>query len=94
MTGDPGPRIPRTKIVATVGPACESADGLRAIVEAGADVLRLNLSHGTLDAHRSTLSLIRELEARLDRPIAVMADLPGPKIRLAGAVTDELGRER
>ncbi|MAD19278.1 MAG: pyruvate kinase [Planctomycetaceae bacterium] len=90
MTGDPGPRIPRTKIVATVGPACESADGLRAIVEAGADVLRLNLSHGTLDAHRSTLSLIRELEARLDRPIAVMADLPGPKIRLAGAVTDEL----
>lgn len=85
-----GPRTARTKVVATVGPACDSADGLEAIVAAGADVLRLNLSHGTLETHQATLSRIRALESRLDRPIAIMADLPGPKIRLGARVEHEV----
>lgn len=85
-----GPRTARTKVVATVGPACDSDDGLEAIVAAGADVLRLNLSHGTLETHQATLSRIRSLEARLDHPIAVMADLPGPKIRLGVRVGSEV----
>ena len=86
MSRTGGPRTARTKVVATVGPACDTAEGLEAIVAAGADVLRLNLSHGTLETHQATLSRIRSLEARLARPIAIMADLPGPKIRLGARV--------
>ena len=90
MSSSRGPRTARTKVVATVGPACDSVEGLEAIVAAGADVLRLNLSHGTLETHQSTLSRIRSLEDRLGRPIAVMADLPGPKIRLGTRVVEAL----
>ena len=85
-----GPRTARTKVVATVGPACDSGEGIEAIVAAGADVLRLNLSHGTLATHQATLSRIRSIEARLDRPIGIMADLPGPKIRLGLRVEPEV----
>ena len=85
-----GPRTARTKVVATVGPACDSREGIEAVVAAGADVLRLNLSHGTLATHQATLSRIRSIEASLDRPIAIMADLPGPKIRLGLRVEREV----
>ncbi|MEO6434499.1 MAG: pyruvate kinase [Tepidisphaeraceae bacterium] len=77
----------RTKIVATMGPATASAETLYHLFDAGADVCRLNFSHGTLDQHLQMLRLIREAAARFDRPIAILGDLGGPKIRL-GPVAD------
>ncbi len=72
----------RTKIVATLGPATATVDTLLKLFEAGADVCRLNFSHGDLDGHLLMLRTIREAAARFDRPIAVLGDLCGPKIRL------------
>ncbi|HEV3025818.1 MAG TPA: pyruvate kinase, partial [Pirellulales bacterium] len=72
----------RTKIVATVGPACRAPDQMAELIEAGADVLRLNMAHGDLEEHEETLAAIREVGCRLGRPIGVLADLAGPKIRL------------
>jgi pyruvate kinase len=74
----------RTKIVATIGPASSSTEVLGRLIDAGADVMRLNLSHGTVDDHLEVLARIREVAADRRRPAAVLADLPGPKIR-AGA---------
>ena len=72
----------RTKIVCTVGPATESAERLRQIIEVGADVLRLNFSHGTLDEHQATVRRIRAIAAEVGKPVAILQDLPGPKIRI------------
>ena len=72
----------RTKIVATMGPACSSPEMLFTLFEAGVDVCRLNFSHGSLDDHLLVLRNIREAAARWDLPIAVLGDLGGPKIRL------------
>ncbi|MEA2709293.1 MAG: pyruvate kinase, partial [Phycisphaerales bacterium] len=80
----------RTKIVATMGPACAEVDTLYRLFEAGADVCRLNFSHGTLDQHLLMLRIVREAAARFSHPIAVLGDLGGPKIRL-GQVADENG---
>ncbi len=77
----------RTKIVATMGPACGDVEMLLQLYEAGVDVCRLNFSHGDLDAHLLTLRNIREAASRYDEPIAVLGDLCGPKIRL-GQVKD------
>jgi len=71
----------RTKIVATLGPATEGREELAAVLRAGADVVRLNLSHGPLEDHLAALAMIRELAASLGRPVGVLVDLPGPKIR-------------
>jgi pyruvate kinase len=73
--------IGRTKIVATIGPESEHPDRLGALIDAGADVVRLNLSHGTLDEHLERLTLVRRIAAARNRYVAVLADLPGPKIR-------------
>jgi pyruvate kinase len=80
----------RTKIVATMGPACGSADMLYTLFEAGVDVCRLNFSHGSLDDHLLMLRNIREAAARWSQPIAVLGDLGGPKIRL-GKIADNNG---
>jgi pyruvate kinase len=72
----------RTKIVATIGPACSSPDVLARLVQAGVDAARLNLSHGTHDQHREWARLVREMEKTLGRPIALIADLQGPKLRI------------
>ena len=77
----------RTKILATMGPACSDVETLCRLFEAGADVCRLNFSHGNLDQHLLTLRNIHEAAARYDRPIAILGDLGGPKIRL-GPVAD------
>jgi pyruvate kinase len=77
----------RTKIVATIGPASDSAEVLGDLIDAGMDVVRLNLSHGALDGHLERLARVRAVAAQRGRPIAVLADLPGPKIR-AGAFPD------
>lgn len=72
----------RTKIVATVGPACANAETLREMILAGANTFRLNFSHGTHDVHQRTIRLIRQVENELNRPIGILQDLQGPKIRL------------
>src|SRR4051812_35649895 len=83
-------RMIRTKIVATMGPACGDVETLLRLFEAGADVCRLNFSHGSLEAHLQNLRNIREAAARYSHPIAVLGDLCGPKIRL-GQVADQDG---
>ncbi len=81
----------RTKIVATLGPATAYPEVMAAMMAAGLDVARLNLSHGTHDSHRLQLRLAREAAAAAGRPLAFMFDLQGPKIRIErfrdGAVT-------
>jgi len=72
----------RTKIVATVGPACRNPELLSSLVLAGADVFRLNMAHASLPEHQETLAMIRQVSKDLRHPIAVLADLAGPKIRL------------
>ncbi len=71
----------RTKIVATIGPACSSEDVLREMFRAGMNVARLNMSHGDHKDHLERLQLIRRISKELERPVAVLADLQGPKIR-------------
>jgi pyruvate kinase len=71
------------KIVATLGPATASPEMIEALFEAGADVFRLNFSHGSHEDHLASHTAIRELEARSGRPIAVLIDLQGPKLRIA-----------
>ncbi|MDO5605035.1 MAG: pyruvate kinase [Paracoccus sp. (in: a-proteobacteria)] len=70
------------KIVATLGPASSDYDTIRALFDAGADVFRLNMSHGSHDDHRARYEIIRRVETETGRPIAVLADLQGPKLRV------------
>ena len=73
-----------TKIIGTIGPATEAADRFERLVEEGLRVVRLNLSHGTLDDHTRHIETVREVSRRTGLPLATLADLPGPKIRLVG----------
>ena len=79
----------RTKIVATMGPASRTEEAIRGLVEAGVDVFRLNMAHGSIPEHEETLGRIRSVSAELERPVAVLVDLAGPKIRL-GELPDGL----
>src|SRR3989441_12954342 len=72
----------RTKIVCTIGPASSSTAELDRLVGAGLDVARLNFSHGTHDEHAEAIRRAREGDARWGRPVAILQDLQGPKIRL------------
>src|SRR3954451_448371 len=72
----------RTKIIATLGPASSSIEVLTRLFQAGADVFRLNFSHGSHEDHAARIVQIRELEARFDRPIGILADVQGPKLRV------------
>jgi pyruvate kinase len=81
------PRIPlrrrrRTKIVATLGPASSSADVIERLFRAGADVFRLNFSHGSHADHAERIATIRALEEKVGRPIGILADVQGPKLRV------------
>src|SRR5438067_1935398 len=75
-------RLRSAKIVATIGPASSGGERLRALFEAGVDVFRLNFSHGTHDEHRARFEEIRQVESDVGRPIGILADLQGPKLRL------------
>ncbi len=75
-------RIKQTKIVATIGPACESIEILERMVHAGMNVARLNFSHGTHENHAMLIKNIREVEKRTGEPVAILQDLQGPKLRL------------
>ncbi len=77
----------RTKIVATIGPASRDPEVLVRMVEAGMDVARLNFSHGSAEEHAETASLVRQAAGRAGRQVAVLQDLPGPKLRI-GPLTD------
>ena len=77
----------RTKIVCTIGPASNSPEILEQLIRAGMNVARLNFSHGTHEDHGKTLDKIRSIASRLGRPIAILQDLAGPKIRI-GEIKD------
>ncbi|OPY29727.1 MAG: Pyruvate kinase [Methanocella sp. PtaU1.Bin125] len=74
----------KTKIVCTIGPACDSQDKLEALVRAGMNVARLNMSHADHPAHERTIRNIRLVSGALDRPIGILMDLQGPKVRVNG----------
>src|SRR3954469_14398256 len=70
------------KIVATLGPSSSSPEMIRALFEAGADVFRFNFSHGSHEDHQKRYDTVRAIEQETGRPIAVLADLQGPKLRV------------
>ena len=72
----------RAKIVCTMGPAVESPEKAADLIAAGMNVARLNLSHGGYEEHQNRLNLIRKAAADAGRPVAILVDLQGPKIRL------------
>ncbi len=74
--------VRRTKIVATIGPASREPETLLAMVNAGMDVARLNYSHGTVEEHAETVRRVRDAAGRAGRPVAILQDLPGPKLRI------------
>ena len=78
----------KTKIVCTIGPASESQDVLEQMIRAGMNVARLNFSHGDFDSHARLVGSIRKASAVVGRRVAIMADLPGPKMRI-GMITEE-----
>ncbi|MDT8319085.1 MAG: pyruvate kinase [Xanthomonadales bacterium] len=75
-------QLRRTKIIATLGPATDDPEVLEGMIRAGADVFRLNMSHGTSEDQRRRARLVREVSGRLGREVALLADLQGPKIRV------------
>lgn len=78
----------RTKIVATIGPASREPEVLLEMVRAGMDVARLNYSHGTLEEHAETARRVRDAAGRAGRPVAILQDLPGPKLRIGSLLDD------
>lgn len=72
----------RTRIVATLGPASSTLEQIRALAEAGADVFRLNFSHGSHEDHTRTYEAVRKAAKKVDRPLGILGDLQGPKFRL------------
>jgi pyruvate kinase len=80
--------ILRTKIVCTIGPASREPDILEALIRAGMDVARLNMSHGDVDFHRENIHRIRALSDQIGKPVAILCDLQGPKLRV-GMVAEQ-----
>lgn len=87
----------QAKIVATLGPASSSRESIQALFEAGADVFRFNFSHGSYEDHQARCDIVRDIERSAGRPIAILADLQGPKLRVGqfaeGRVTLVAGAE-
>jgi pyruvate kinase len=81
----------RAKIVATLGPASSAPERIRALLQAGVDVARLNFSHGTPESHTAALKALRETAAELGRPVTAMQDLQGPKLRTGTVPGKALG---
>jgi pyruvate kinase len=73
---------PRTKIVCTLGPSTATVETLRSLMEAGLSVARLNFSHGTHEQHARTVEMVRATARELGRPVAILGDLQGPRIRI------------
>ncbi len=87
----------RAKIVCTLGPASDSPEMILRLLKAGMDVVRLNFSHGTVEQHARTIRIVRRTAAKQKKPVAILLDLPGPKIRIGeiagGAVPLKAGGE-
>src|SRR5690554_3311315 len=85
------------RIIATLGPASSSAETIQALFEAGADVFRFNFSHGTHEDHKARYEVVREVERKVGRPIGILADLQGPKLRIgtfaAGRIVLQAGAQ-
>ena len=75
-------RMRRTKIVATLGPATHNPEILSGLISVGADVLRLNFSHGTKEDHARLVQMARKAAAQAGREVGLLGDIPGPKLRL------------
>jgi pyruvate kinase len=73
---------PRTKIVCTLGPSTSTAESIDSLIDAGLDVARINFSHGTHEQHARTIGIVRQLARERGRPIALLGDLQGPRIRI------------
>jgi pyruvate kinase len=80
----------KTRIVATVGPASDSKENMKKIVEAGVNVFRLNFSHGTHESHQKIIDIAKEVRAEVNRPLGILADLQGPRIRVGNAESFEI----
>ena len=74
-------RMRKAKILATVGPASRTPEALDALLAAGVDAFRVNFSHGRAEEHREVVANIRAASRRAGRPVSILGDLPGPKIR-------------
>ena len=83
-----------TRIVATLGPATSTPEMLDALIAAGVDVIRLNFSHGSHESHRETIAQVRAAEGRAGRPIAILQDLAGPKIRTGRLASGTIALEK
>ncbi len=79
-----------TKIVATLGPASNTKEIIRALAQEGVSVFRLNFSHGSHDDHRRNVGFIREVEKEIGRPIGILCDLQGPKLRIGTFKNDDI----
>jgi pyruvate kinase len=77
-----GTYTPRTKIVCTLGPSTANAEAIRGLIDAGMNVARVNFSHGTHEQHAATIAMVRELAREAQRPVAILGDLQGPRIRI------------
>ena len=80
--------IRKTKMVCTIGPASDSEQLIEKLIMAGMNVARLNFSHGTYSQHASAINRIRKISSRLNVPVAILQDLPGPKVR-TGALSQK-----
>ena len=80
----------KTKIICTVGPACNSEDTLTKMCEAGMNVARLNFSHGTHEQHKEMIDLIKKVREKLNTPIAIMLDTKGPEYRIKTFKDDKI----
>ncbi|MDZ4384924.1 MAG: pyruvate kinase [Candidatus Moranbacteria bacterium] len=80
----------KTRIVATVGPASDSKENMKKLVEAGVNVFRLNFSHGTHESHQKIIDKAKEVREEIKRPLGILADLQGPRIRVGNAEPFEI----
>ncbi|MGH7377987.1 MAG: pyruvate kinase, partial [Candidatus Methylomirabilales bacterium] len=80
----------RTKIVCTLGPSSRTEGVIRGLIRKGMDVARLNFAHGTHQDHRRLIELVRRLSQEEGRPVAVLQDLAGPKMRIGELATDSI----
>ena len=77
-----GITTPKTKIICTIGPASETSETIRQLIANGMRIARLDFSHGTHGDHEQKIQIIRRISKEMDKPVAILQDLGGPKIRL------------
>ena len=72
----------RTKIIATVGPACENPEVMESLIKSGVNVFRFNMKHGEVEWHKKFITQAREISEKINTPIGILIDLQGPEIRI------------